>query len=85
MAQRAKAVCTFGEAAGILQETLADRLPTFRNTTLEEAFGEAMTQADEGDVILLAPACASFDQFTDFIHRGEVFRQQVRQYAEVAL
>lgn len=85
IAQHAKAVCTFGEAAGILQDILSESLPTFRHTTLEEAFGEAMTQADEGDVILLAPACASFDQFSDFMHRGDVFRQQVQQYAEVAL
>ncbi len=79
LARHAKAVCVYGEAAGQLQETLGDALPTFRQTTLEEAFGQAMSQADDGDFILLAPACASFDQFTNFEHRGDAFRQLVQQ------
>jgi len=82
--QHAKAVCVFGEAAGVLQENVTDALPTFRHTTLEEALSEAMLQATDGDVVLLAPACSSFDQFTDFLHRGEVFRQLVQQLGEVS-
>ncbi len=77
VAQRAKAVCVYGEAAGALQEALSESLPTFRQTTMEEAFTQALSQADDGDFIVLAPACASFDQFSNFEHRGESFRQLV--------
>ncbi len=77
--QNAKAICVYGEAAATLQETFGDELPTFRSTTLEEAFSEALSRAQENDWVVLAPACASFDQFSNFEHRGDVFRQLVEQ------
>lgn len=43
--------------------------------TMEEAFSAAARKAASGDVIMLAPGCASMDQFNDFVHRGEVFKQ----------
>lgn len=85
LAQQAKAICVYGEAAGVLQDTLGSVLPTFRQTTLEEAFSQALSQAVHGDFIVLAPACASFDQFSDFEHRGEVFRQLVTQLGPMEL
>jgi UDP-N-acetylmuramoylalanine--D-glutamate ligase len=44
---------------------------------LERAVGEARRAAHRGEVVLLSPACASFDQFTDFEARGERFRELV--------
>jgi UDP-N-acetylmuramoylalanine--D-glutamate ligase len=45
--------------------------------TLERAVGEAAREAEAGDTVLLSPACASFDQFRDFEHRGDQFRKLV--------
>jgi UDP-N-acetylmuramoylalanine--D-glutamate ligase len=45
--------------------------------TLERGLAEAAAAASAGDVVLLSPACASFDQFTSFEHRGEEFRRLV--------
>jgi UDP-N-acetylmuramoylalanine--D-glutamate ligase len=44
-----------------------------------DAVSLAFNQAQKGDVVLLAPACASFDMFKDFRHRGEVFKEAVRR------
>jgi len=44
-----------------------------------DAVSLAFNQAQKGDVVLLAPACASFDMFKDFEHRGEVFKEAVRR------
>ena len=45
--------------------------------TLDRAVAEAAKLAVVGDVVLLAPACSSFDQFNNYEHRGRVFRQLV--------
>ncbi len=42
----------------------------------------AYERATEGDIVLLAPACASFDQFENYEHRGRVFKELVRTLAE---
>ena len=57
----------------------AAQLPGERFTSLDEALAAARVTARRGDVILLSPACASFDQFRDFEARGEHFRALVRQ------
>jgi UDP-N-acetylmuramoylalanine--D-glutamate ligase len=71
-----------GEAADKIAGALADRVALERVATLEEAVGRAHALAQPGDVVLLAPACASFDQFTDFEARGERFRQLVHALQE---
>lgn len=50
--------------------------------TMQEAFKQAIACANEGDVILLSPACSSFDQFKNYEIRGEVFKDMVHAYAE---
>ena len=49
---------------------------------MSEAFDVAVSVARAGDVILLSPACASFDEFNSFEHRGETFKELVRAYIE---
>jgi UDP-N-acetylmuramoylalanine--D-glutamate ligase len=59
-----------------------DRPLTARVTTLEEAVAEAREMAAPGDVVLLSPACTSFDAYNNFEERGEEFRHIVRDMAE---
>ena len=69
-----------GEAAPQLAAALeAAGRPFVVSHTLEEAVGAAARAAGAGDVVLLSPACASFDQFTSFEHRGEEFRRLVEK------
>jgi UDP-N-acetylmuramoylalanine--D-glutamate ligase len=67
-----------GEAAELLAKDLgyAD-VPFLLSVTLDRAVAEAATAAQPGEVVLLSPACASYDQFRDFEHRGEEFRRLV--------
>jgi UDP-N-acetylmuramoylalanine--D-glutamate ligase len=68
-----------GEAAEPLAVALAAAgVPFVLATTLERAVAEAATAARPGEVVLLSPACASYDQFRDFEHRGEEFRRLVQ-------
>lgn len=67
-----------GEAADALEEALSPAgVPLHRSETLARAVADATEAADAGDVVLLAPACASFDQFKDYEARGERFREIV--------
>ena len=68
-----------GEAAEPLSVALGDAGIRFvLATTLERAVSEAASAAGPGEVVLLSPACASYDQFRDFEHRGEEFRRLVQ-------
>ena len=70
-----------GEAAEMFAHTLDGHVPNTPCGTLEKAFHAAVTQAAvSGGTVLLAPACASFDQFANFEKRGEAFAQLVRDY-----
>ena len=68
---------TIGEAGQQFAELLSGRVPVERSELICTAVNEAADAARPGDVVLLAPACASFDQFRDFEKRGEHFRQIV--------
>ena len=67
-----------GEAAEEFADTLGTQVPFTQCGTLEKAVAEAAKAARPGSVVLLSPACASWDQFTSFEHRGDVFRSQVQ-------
>jgi UDP-N-acetylmuramoylalanine--D-glutamate ligase len=71
-----------GESAEMFSQTLDEQVPYTRCNTLENAFEAAVKQAaTNGGTVLLAPACASFDQFANFEKRGEAFAQLVCDYA----
>ena len=74
---RVRAAVLIGEAAGKLEAALAGRVPVHDAGTLERAVPLAARLAQPGDVVLLAPACASFDQFRGFEERGEQFAAAV--------
>jgi UDP-N-acetylmuramoylalanine--D-glutamate ligase len=50
--------------------------------TMQEAFDQAIRRAQSGDVIILAPGCASTDQFKDFRHRGDVFKTLAKEWLQ---
>ena len=68
----------FGSEAASLARLFAGAVPCFRINTMKEAFGVAIGDAREGDIVLLSPACASFDQFKNYVARGEHFEALVR-------
>jgi UDP-N-acetylmuramoylalanine--D-glutamate ligase len=70
-----------GRAADALAEALEGVCAVERCATLEEAVRAAARAAQPGDAVLLSPACASFDMFTDYAQRGAVFEQAVRELA----
>jgi UDP-N-acetylmuramoylalanine--D-glutamate ligase len=69
-----------GRDAPLIKQALAD-LPLAHCGTLQEAVAEAARHAAPGDAVLLSPACASFDMFRDYKHRGEVFAAAVKGLA----
>ncbi|MFA5858298.1 MAG: UDP-N-acetylmuramoyl-L-alanine--D-glutamate ligase [Elusimicrobiota bacterium] len=76
---RVKSVLLIGEAARIISGELGHIVPTVMCKTLTGAVEYAHVNALPGDVVLLSPACASFDQFSDYEHRGKVFKELVNR------
>lgn len=76
--RRVKAVVTIGEAAPLIEEALGSIVPVARAATMMDAVETASRTAEPGDFVLLSPACASFDMFRNFEHRGEVFAECVK-------
>jgi UDP-N-acetylmuramoylalanine--D-glutamate ligase len=74
---RVKAVYTIGTAAEKIEGQIAGATTVIHAGTLEAAIDQAAAQAVAGDVVLLAPACSSFDQFENYEQRGTVFKQVV--------
>ena len=75
---RVKAVYTIGSAAEKIEGQIAGAARVVKAGTLETAVKKASQEAVAGDVVLLAPACSSFDQFENYEHRGKVFKQVVK-------
>ncbi len=75
----ARAVVCFGEAGPVIAEGLERAgLAPVRQPSLDSAVEVAASLAQSGDAVLLSPACASFDEFTDYEHRGRHFADRVR-------
>jgi len=72
-----RAAYTIGEAGPMFARLLEDRVPVTQSGVLETAVKDAAGAAVAGEVVLLSPACASFDQFRDYEHRGQAFRDAV--------
>ncbi len=80
--ERAVAVYTIGSAAEKIERELAGVVKMESAETLQCAVASAAAAAKAGDVVLLAPACSSFDQFENYEHRGRVFREHVAALQE---
>jgi UDP-N-acetylmuramoylalanine--D-glutamate ligase len=75
--QRAKGVALIGKTAPAIAEALGDFAPKVMAKDMESAVRAATDMAAPGDTVLLSPACASFDMFRNYEHRGDVFREAV--------
>lgn len=75
-----KSVQTFGQTGKTLSDLFTNAT---QHETLTQALFEAIKQAQHGDIILLSPACASYDQFKDYQHRGQHFKQLVHGLGNV--
>lgn len=75
---KARRVLLVGAAAAKIEGQLGGAVPVSHCGTIEKAVEFGAANAVSGEIVLLAPACASFDQFTSFEHRGRVFKDLVR-------
>ncbi len=76
--QTARKLILIGEDADTIANELGIYAPNERATDMGDAVGRAFAAASPGDTVLLAPACASFDMFESFEHRGRVFKDEVQ-------
>ncbi len=74
---RVRKAILMGEARNILAESFKDVIPFTLAESMTDAVSQAFSSAETDDVVLLAPACSSFDMFTDYGQRGTVFREAV--------
>lgn len=74
---KVKTVIVFGEDAPAIKKAFSDAAPVHETANLEEAVAEARRTSIAGDVVLLSPACASFDMFENFEERGRAFKARV--------
>jgi UDP-N-acetylmuramoylalanine--D-glutamate ligase len=79
--RHAKAVVLIGEAAPRIKQALGGVVPCIMAEGMADAVARAHEAAEPGDVVLLAPACASFDMFSGYAERGERFASLVRSRA----
>jgi UDP-N-acetylmuramoylalanine--D-glutamate ligase len=85
LAQSARCLVLIGRDAQRIEAVVTDAgVPIRRAASMEEAVALSAAAARPGDVVLLSPACASFDMFRDYKHRGEVFRAAVEEIVRAA-
>lgn len=82
LTSRGRAVVAIGEAAPLVREALKGVVPIVDATSMAEAVERGYNAAAPEGVVVLAPACSSFDWFTDYAERGESFKAAVRELKE---
>jgi UDP-N-acetylmuramoylalanine--D-glutamate ligase len=82
MGGRGKAVVAIGESRELIKRALHDVVDVHEATSMEEAVELAFRLAKPAGVVLLAPACASFDMFRDYAERGQRFKEAVMRIVE---
>jgi UDP-N-acetylmuramoylalanine--D-glutamate ligase len=79
---RSTAVIAIGEAGALVREALADLVPVVDAVSMTDAVRAAFSVAAPQGIVVLAPACSSFDMFRDYAERGRVFKQEVQKLVE---
>jgi len=82
--QHVRAIYTIGSAAAKIESQLRGVVSLHSCETLEKAVTAAASAAHPGEIVLLAPACSSFDQFESYEHRGRVFKELVNEWRGVS-
>ncbi len=77
--RHARAVVLIGRDAPLIEQALAGTVPLHRARDMHDAVRRAQSLARAGDAVLLSPACASFDMYRGYVHRGEVFRAAIKE------
>jgi UDP-N-acetylmuramoylalanine--D-glutamate ligase len=77
--RQVKAIVAIGESADKVEESFKGSTVIKKASSMEDAVGVARFLAQPGDVVLLSPACASFDWFKNYEHRGQVFKELVNK------
>jgi UDP-N-acetylmuramoylalanine--D-glutamate ligase len=75
------AAILFGRDSGLIETAISGVVEVVQCNDIGAAFSHAMGMASRGDVVLFSPACASFDMFDDYMHRGAAFDSVVKEYA----
>lgn len=78
---KARAAVLIGRDAPLIEDAVAGAVPVVRAAGMDDAVRQAQALAQPGDAVLLSPACASFDMFSDYAQRGDAFREAVRRWA----
>jgi len=76
--KQVKAIVAIGESAGKVEQEFSNTVSIKKAGTMDEAVATAHSIAQSGDIVLLSPACASFDWFKNYEHRGQVFKELVK-------
>lgn len=76
--KQVKAIVAIGESADTVEQAFRGTSTITKTASMDEAVATAWSIAQSGDVVLLSPACASFDWFKNYEHRGQVFKELVK-------
>ena len=79
VAAHVRAIVAIGEAQPLIEQALSDLVQVVRAASMNDAVTRANREAAPKGVVLLAPACASFDMFRDYAARGQAFKDAVRR------
>ncbi|HEY6951051.1 MAG TPA: UDP-N-acetylmuramoyl-L-alanine--D-glutamate ligase, partial [Bacteroidota bacterium] len=74
---RVKAIVAIGESADKVESSFKSVTSVTRSDSMDDAVRKAQSLSASGDIVLLSPACASFDWFKNYEHRGRVFKELV--------